>query len=692
MRNFISFLRVSFLWKTHLYVWLILLAFASSSFAQKERIKSKKTNFGMGYLEYLPGDYSHSNEKYPVIIYLHGRGEQGNGKSQLSKVKKWGPLHKIDQGSDMCFTVNGKKNCFIVIGPQTSRTWNVGTVDKLIDYVTRTYRVDPDRVYLTGLSLGGIGTWNYSYSDANGNNKLAAIAPVAGAGDPKSACAIAKNKIAVWAFHGKKDHVISYKKSKEIVDALKGCNPNPSPGLTLYNTMSHNGKMWERAYDDKHTYQSPNLYEWFLKQKRGKGSQSPPPPSNKNQSPVAHAGGDLHITYPNNSVVLNGNKSKDPDGKIKRYQWVKKSGPSANIKKTASASTPVKNLKAGSYIFALTVTDKQGATNTDVVKVVVNNKNTGKKDKDEDKKNTSGGNSKLIADAGNDQVIPISDNSIVLDGRKSKISGGEIVDYRWEKLKGSINFRGIQKGNVIRVDNLRKGSYIFELTVVDNKGNKATDRVNIEVNVPPVADAGKNVMVSLPNNSVTLNGRRSKDKDGKVVKYEWEKLKGPINFLGTKNGAVQQVKDMRPGSYVFKLTVVDNHGSVSSDRINVIVKDNGRARTVTVNNKKVSETSKDAIAATLPEAAINRNTVIKAYPNPVGSSLTVDLTSDMQGKVTIELISMDGRIFFTKAEIVADGQNTLALDLSGIKINPGTFFLRIENEGGTGKTLKMIKY
>ena len=137
----------------------------------------------MYYLEYLPKNYSTSGEKSPVIIFLHGIGERGDGVSAVEKVKKWGPPRHIEEGDDMTFVVNGKEYSFIVISPQLSRSqsnWGPNIVDGIVDHVMKTYNIDPDRVYLTGLSLGGGGTWAYAVSDYNTDNKFAAIAPIAG--------------------------------------------------------------------------------------------------------------------------------------------------------------------------------------------------------------------------------------------------------------------------------------------------------------------------------------------------------------------------------------------------------------------------------------------------------------------------------------------------------------------------------
>jgi predicted peptidase len=121
-----------------------------------------------GYAEYLPSDYVEgSSKKFPILIYLHGLGETGNGTTDLGKVLNNGPPKMVGQG--WSFPA-------IVISPQSAGWWDSSYIDRFVDYLYRTYpAADISRLYITGLSMGGGGTWDYAaaYPD-----RVAAIIPI----------------------------------------------------------------------------------------------------------------------------------------------------------------------------------------------------------------------------------------------------------------------------------------------------------------------------------------------------------------------------------------------------------------------------------------------------------------------------------------------------------------------------------
>ena len=226
----------------------------------------------LGYLEYLPPGYDTATTRYPVLLYLHGGGEGGDGSpEQLEKVLSWGPPKLISQGHDMCFTVGGKKECFIVISPQIVtqiHDWPF-FVPFVIDHILNgpdAYKADPDRIYLTGLSRGGNGVYGFAGSHLNVPNKLAAIAPIAAWADSfYDGCIISGAEIPVWAFHGRKDTIVPYAQGTIAFNGVKYCaNPEPVAELifTTYEDRYHDS--WIPAYDPSHDYHEPNLYEWLL--------------------------------------------------------------------------------------------------------------------------------------------------------------------------------------------------------------------------------------------------------------------------------------------------------------------------------------------------------------------------------------------------------------------------------------------
>lgn len=207
-------------------------------------------HIALDYLLYLPPDYE-KQQKWPLMLFLHGAGERG---SNLDKVKSHGPPMLIEQG---------KQFPFIVVSPQCpkGRFWQPAELSALLDDLVSRYKVDQDRIYLTGLSMGGFGTWALA---ASSPNRFAAIVPICGGGDPATAKRLAH--LPVWVFHGAKDPIVAPKRSQEMVDALKQNGGNVN--FTVYPNAGHDS--WTAAYND------PKLYEWLLQQKRQPAKQPAP--------------------------------------------------------------------------------------------------------------------------------------------------------------------------------------------------------------------------------------------------------------------------------------------------------------------------------------------------------------------------------------------------------------------------------
>lgn len=195
------------------------------------------------YLLYLPQDYYSLKKDFPLILFLHGAGERGD---DLDLVKIHGIPKIVDQQKDFPF---------IAISPQCPLDkwwvdpWLIEALNGLVDEIISTYRVDKSRVYLTGLSMGGFGTWYLAMAYPE---KFAAIAPICGGGMPWMAFRI--KDVPVWAFHGAKDEVVPLYRSEEMIEALKRIGGNIK--FTIYPEAGHDS--WTETYND------PGLYEWFL--------------------------------------------------------------------------------------------------------------------------------------------------------------------------------------------------------------------------------------------------------------------------------------------------------------------------------------------------------------------------------------------------------------------------------------------
>lgn len=332
------------------------------------------------YLEYLPPNYN-SNAQYPLLVFLHGCGEvafltgpgacpsqvnpNANPETELNQVAKNGPPKEIENGETMCFTVDNQQMCFIVLSPQLdgrkTKSWGTSVVNEFLDYALKTYPVDRSRIYLTGLSLGCIGTYNFAKSGRALTDSLAAIAGVCGKSSLTNACNIAERNIPVWGFHGTNDGTVPYEDHVAFIDAIKECipTPDPEPAFTTFNGGSHS--IWGPVYDPDNTFAeggNRNVYEWLLSHTKVYGNP-----------PDVNAGADKTITLPTNSVTLNG--SATDDGSVVSYAWTKQ-GPSATLSGTDQSTLTVTNMVAGEYVFTLTATDNDGLQSSDAVRVTVN--------------------------------------------------------------------------------------------------------------------------------------------------------------------------------------------------------------------------------------------------------------------------------------------------------------------------------
>jgi ribosomal protein L14 len=282
-----------------------------------------------------------------------------------------------------------------------------------------------------------------------------------------------------------------------------------------------------------------------------------------NQPPTANAGNNITLTLPTNTTTLVGSGT-DPDGTISGYAWTKVSGPATFTLTNANAATAtLTNLVQGVYTFRLTVTDNSGATATDDVTVTVNA--------------SVPANLAPVAIAGNNVTLNLPVNSTTLNGTGSFDPDGTIAGYAWTKVSGPATYT-LANANAATtaLSNLVAGTYVFQLTVTDNNGATDDDNITIIVssvaNQPPTANAGNNIVLTLPLNSTNLNGGGSTDADGTISSYAWTRVSGPTTFtLANANAAATGLSNLVQGTYVFRLTVTDNAGATATDDVTVTV-------------------------------------------------------------------------------------------------------------------------
>ena len=196
------------------------------------------------YLVYIPEGYHSNNEPYPLVLFLHGAGERGNDLDLLK-------IHGIPK------MVNSGRNFpFITIAPQCPEEgyWDrpeyVLSLISLMKNVMSDYRIQPNQVYGTGLSMGGLGILATSIKEPD---LFAAIVPVCGGADLKHIARL--GQLPIWLFHGDKDDVIPVENSISIYQALKPINDGVL--LTIYGGVYHDS--WTE------TYENDDVYNWLLK-------------------------------------------------------------------------------------------------------------------------------------------------------------------------------------------------------------------------------------------------------------------------------------------------------------------------------------------------------------------------------------------------------------------------------------------
>ena len=223
------------------FLMILLILFYIVSYGQI------KTKAKYNYLLYLPTNYTSGTKKYPVLIYLHGGSQRGN---DLNRLKTYGLPYLVDKGQNFDF---------IIASPQcpenkywSSENW----FDSLYSDLNMRYRIDTDRIYCTGISIGGYGTYIVAMDFPD---KFAAIVPLCGGindSDTSRVCNL--NKISIWTFHGTTDDKISINETERIVRGLRKCNGN-----IKFTRLQNEGHDIGYLYENK-----PQIYKWLLKHKK----------------------------------------------------------------------------------------------------------------------------------------------------------------------------------------------------------------------------------------------------------------------------------------------------------------------------------------------------------------------------------------------------------------------------------------
>jgi predicted peptidase len=228
----------------------------SNNLVTAESFDWKSTREGeLKYLLYLPPAYNKSaDKKWPLMLFLHGAGERG---TDVNRVAIHGPMSLVKQGTNFPF---------IIVAPQcpAGQLWENEPLLQLLDKINAGHNVDTNRVYLTGLSMGGYGSWKLGLANPD---RFAALAPICGGANMIDVILSSWDdthrkqmlKLPIWAFHGAKDDVVPVIESQRLVNSLKKMG-HKNIDFTIYPKAQHDS--WKLTYAD------PKFYEWLLKQSR----------------------------------------------------------------------------------------------------------------------------------------------------------------------------------------------------------------------------------------------------------------------------------------------------------------------------------------------------------------------------------------------------------------------------------------
>lgn len=658
---------------------LILSGFLQDAIGQQSLINVSGWN---AYVHVPASYYSNPTVSYPTIIFFPGIGEVGtNPASVISN----GPGAYIAQGWNGNVTVDGRVVEFIVISLQTATAYpNEDVMNAKIQQLKGLYRMDPNRLYLTGLSHGGWCATTFVSGDNYGGpytyaDQVAAVVSVEGVTPRDNAPYpnMFDNFANVGGRYVGFEQVNDFRDTKTVVDRMNFTKPNSA----IYVQTNFNGGWhccWNSFYGGQN--QEPvkfnldginqNLYEWFARQ--SKGTVVTP----SNLAPSANAGTDQTIYLPTTSTSLSGS-GFDADGSIVSYAWTKVSGPNGGI--ISSPNTPfttIQALQQGVYQYQLTVTDNAGATGSSTVKITVN----------------PAINIPPVAIAGPDQNITLPVNIVTLNGAASYDPDGVISAYNWKLISGpgAVNIANEWLA-ITTVSFGTAGTYSFRLDVGDGSGLIGRDTMIVTVlnqntvppsqnNTAPVAVAGPDAQITLPRDTLTVDGSGSYDLENNIVAHNWKFISGPGTVTFNNEWAAKTVAHF-PGAgvYTLRLDVGDSFGLISSDLLVVTVS------AATINNPPVANAGPDKTiqlptnSTTLNGSGTDNDGSIVSYTwtkisGPNGSALsalnnaTTNVTGLLEGQYVYRLM-------------VTDNNGASAYDDVSIKVSAAANNAPIANAG-----------
>jgi len=642
--------------------FLLGVIFVFTAFCMKAQLTLQQYTYATApgdhiihFYQFKPPHYAASGPGSPLIISLAGIGEQGNGTTEITNLFIGGLPRLLNAGATMEFNWGGKTEGFVVLAPQLPKgaAWSNPYTDGMIQYAIANLNVDPNRIFLTGYSLGGVGVWDYATTTTN-PIKLAGIAPIS-AGYPSGAgsyCNIAQNQVATWAFHSLDDGNYSWTIPVDIVNQINSCSGLVVPAVdTVYPDGAH--AIWDpRVYDTTNNTHYPNLYQWMLKVNRGINVANDAIPV-----PVVAGGTVTNLLAPvkqKNFPVLDGSGSTDDDI-IMDYLWYQTGGPTSylgpdrdhirNQWPTVAVNTPNQfAMEAGSYAYLFRVKDYltsklKGvgpATHTVVTPVTINISIP------------ASGHAAPATDAGGTQTLAAGTgaglNSWNQIGRAFAYTcttcgytctNCELKSYNWIQLPGAdggpvriplnaYNNPGTPytagAGEVSIYNIVTAGVYKFQFSATNKANDIGADTLTI------IKLAG-----ALPVTYSYFNGQNNGDKNILTWATTSEINSARFDVLSSSDGlnfTVAGAITAKGGSVLTEYSFEDNNSAfgITYYRLSQVDKDGhtSLSKTIAVNNRKTG-------------------IYIEKYPNPVHDNLTVTIQGNTNGNVQVVIADMQGK-------------------------------------------------
>jgi hypothetical protein len=395
-----------------------------SAFAQQVR-REVSGKYHTNVWVYTPPAYSAADPTgFPVLLSLHGGSgivDDNNYNVIVNDSLSGDKLH-LTPGRLIWRNLWDPSLPFIVVSPHLKRdfsisnvneqTWPPELLDEVVEFVKAEYNVDGSRIYVTGISVGGTGTWDYAL---NYPEKVAAIIPMGGKGAKNDACDV--KDVPAWVFHGQDDGLVPNRFSIDMVEAMIDCSPAGKyvPHLNLNISMDH--VIWNPLYTRTSGY---DIYAWMLSFSKGDDS---------NKAPFVFLGVDRKIKVRSGPIYLT-SEFFDSDGSIANVQWSQVAGsPSLTLQDTDTKFLKVVDPQVGIFTFRLTVTDNDGVTSFDEVQYTIQATPDSREITKMEFYLQNGSSSTFLGDLADDAIFPIETSGTRINILASAV--GSTNRVRW---------------------------------------------------------------------------------------------------------------------------------------------------------------------------------------------------------------------------------------------------------------------